>query len=168
MEPNTIAPPARNYYKLAALPFLLSHVLVLGALWSGVTWQAVICCFVLTVTGLLGVMAGYHRYFSHRTFRTSRVFQFVLAVLAQMTAQKGVLWWASHHRMHHKCSDQPGDSHSPIVDGFFYAHIGWILDDTDSFATPYRYAVAQSPAPPVCSPLQPHVFEGACVESITE
>jgi stearoyl-CoA desaturase (delta-9 desaturase) len=131
MEPNTVAPPARNYYKLAAIPFLLSHVLVLGALWSGVTWQAVICCFVLTVTGLLGVMAGYHRYFSHRTFKTSRVFQFVLAVLAQMTAQKGVLWWASHHRMHHKYSDQPGDSHSPIVDGFFYAHIGWILDDTE-------------------------------------
>ena len=131
MEPNTVAPPPRNYYKLAAIPFLLSHVLVLGALWSGVTWQAVICCFVLTVTGLLGVMAGYHRYFSHRTFKTSRVFQFVLALLAQMTAQKGVLWWASHHRMHHKHSDQPGDSHSPIVDGFFYAHIGWILDDTE-------------------------------------
>jgi stearoyl-CoA desaturase (delta-9 desaturase) len=131
MERDAAASPPRNYYKLAALPFVLSHVSVLGALRSGVTRQAVVCCFVLSVTGLLSVMTGYHRYFSHRTFKTSRAFQFLLAVLAQATSQKGVLWWASHHRTHHKHADQPGDSHSPIVDGFFYAHIGWILDDTE-------------------------------------
>ena len=73
------------------------------------------------------VTAGYHRYFSHRAFKTSRAFQFVLAVLAQSSAQKGVLWWASHHRRHHKTSDTAADVHSPARRGFWYSHLGWIL-----------------------------------------
>jgi stearoyl-CoA desaturase (delta-9 desaturase) len=81
------------------------------------------------------VTAGYHRYFSHRSFKTSRVMQFLFAFGAQTSAQKGVLWWASHHRVHHKLSDQPGDVHSAKLDGFFWSHVGWILskrwDKTD-------------------------------------
>ncbi len=81
------------------------------------------------------VTAGYHRYFSHRSFKTSRWFQFLLALGAQSSAQKGVLWWASQHRRHHKHSDTPQDVHSAHLRGFWYAHIGWILgpdcDDTD-------------------------------------
>jgi stearoyl-CoA desaturase (delta-9 desaturase) len=76
---------------------------------------------------MFGVTAGYHRYFSHRAFRTSRAFQLVLAVLAMTSVQKGVLWWASHHRLHHKESDQPGDVHSVVRDGFWWGHVGWIL-----------------------------------------
>jgi len=73
------------------------------------------------------VTAGFHRYFSHRTYRLPRVPQFLLAVLGQTAAQKGVLWWASHHRHHHKYSDRPEDIHSPMQSGFWWAHIGWIL-----------------------------------------
>jgi stearoyl-CoA desaturase (delta-9 desaturase) len=111
--------------------FVLSHLAVLGAFWSGVTWQALVLCFVLLFVRVWGVTAGYHRYFSHRTFKTSRVFQFFLAVLAQSSSQKGVLWWASHHRVHHKLSDQPGDVHSPVQNSFVYAHLGWIFDGTE-------------------------------------
>jgi len=114
------------------LPFVLSHLAVLGAFWSGVTWQAVVLCFVLLFVRVWGITAGYHRYFSHRTYKTSRAFQLVLAVLAQSSSQKGVLWWASHHRVHHKHSDQPGDVHSPVQDGFWYAHVGWIFADTEA------------------------------------
>jgi stearoyl-CoA desaturase (delta-9 desaturase) len=111
--------------------FVLSHLAVLGAFWSGVTSQALALCFVLLFVRVWGVTAGYHRYFSHRTYKTSRAFQFFLAVLAQSSSQKGVLWWASHHRVHHKLSDQPGDVHSPVQNSFVYAHLGWIFDGTE-------------------------------------
>ena len=85
---------------------------------------------------MFGVTAGYHRYFSHRAYKTSRPFQFFLAILAQSSAQKGALWWAAHHRRHHKHSDGAGDIHSPLRDGFWHAHVGWILS-SDSDATEY-------------------------------
>jgi len=75
------------------------------------------------------VTAGYHRYFSHRAFKTSRVFQFVIAFMAMSSAQKGVLWWAAHHRHHHRHSDQELDLHSPTLFGFFWSHVGWIMSD---------------------------------------
>jgi stearoyl-CoA desaturase (delta-9 desaturase) len=114
-----------------AVPFVLSHLAVLGAIWSGVTWQAAVLCVVLLFVRVWGITAGYHRYFSHRTYKTSRAFQLFLAVLAQSSSQKGVLWWAAHHRVHHKLSDQPGDVHSPIQENFWYAHVGWLFDDTE-------------------------------------
>src|SRR6185295_11072431 len=73
------------------------------------------------------VTAAYHRYFSHRAFKTSRPFQLVLALAAQSAAQKGVLWWAAHHRWHHKTSDTPRDVHSARQRGFWYSHVGWVL-----------------------------------------
>ena len=112
-----------------AIPFILCHLAVFGAIWTGIPWQAVVLCLVLYVVRMWGVTAGYHRYFSHRTFKTSRVFQFVLAFLAMSTAQKGVLWWGAHHRRHHKHSDQPGDVHSPVLGGFFHSHMGWLFYD---------------------------------------
>ena len=112
------------------VPFALCHVVILGAFYTGVTWQAWALCFGLLFVRMWGVTAGYHRYFSHRTYKTSRVFQFLLAFLAQTTAQKGVLWWASHHRNHHKHSDQVGDTHSPVLEGFWYSHMGWLFDNT--------------------------------------
>lgn len=113
-----------------AIPFILSHLAVFGAFWSGVTTKAVTLCIVLFFVRVWAITAGYHRYFSHRTYKTSRAMQFVLAFLAQTSSQKGVLWWASHHRVHHKHSDQPGDVHSPVLDGFIWAHLGWIFADT--------------------------------------
>jgi stearoyl-CoA desaturase (delta-9 desaturase) len=84
---------------------------------------------------MFAITAGYHRYFSHRTYKTSRAFQFVLAWVGCSSAQKGPLWWAAHHRTHHQESDGPADIHSPVRDGFWWSHVGWILsekyDDTD-------------------------------------
>jgi stearoyl-CoA desaturase (Delta-9 desaturase) len=77
---------------------------------------------------MLGITGGYHRYFAHRSFKTSRLFQFTLACLGCSSMQKGPLWWVSHHRLHHKHTDRVGDPHSPLVSSFWWAHIGWILD----------------------------------------
>jgi stearoyl-CoA desaturase (delta-9 desaturase) len=76
---------------------------------------------------MFAITAGFHRYFSHRSFRLARVPQFLFALLGQTAAQKGVLWWASNHRHHHKYSDRPEDIHSPVQNGFWWSHIGWIL-----------------------------------------
>jgi stearoyl-CoA desaturase (delta-9 desaturase) len=80
---------------------------------------------------MFGVTAGFHRYFSHRTYRLNRFWQFAMAFLAMTAAQKGVLWWAANHRHHHKYSDQPEDIHSPVQRGFWWSHIGWILVKSD-------------------------------------
>ncbi len=77
---------------------------------------------------MFAITGGYHRYFSHRSFKTSRAFQLVLAVLGTMSMQNGPLWWASWHRRHHKHSDTPLDPHSPALRGLWTAHLGWVLD----------------------------------------
>ena len=115
--------------------FLLLHLACFAAFWTGVTPRAVVLGVVLYLVRIFAIGAGYHRYFSHRAFRTGRVFQFVLAFLAQTSAQRGILWWASKHRRHHKYSDTELDVHSPVQRGFLYAHVGWIFvprnNDTD-------------------------------------
>jgi len=111
-----------------SIPFFAIHlVAILGVAWLGWSWKGFGLAVALYYVRMFGVTAGYHRYFSHRSFRTSRAFQFVLALLAMSSVQKGVLWWASHHRLHHKRSDQPGDVHSVKLDGFWWSHVGWIL-----------------------------------------
>ena len=107
--------------------FLLIHVGCLGAIWTGVTWDAVVLAVGLYVLRIFAIGAGYHRYFAHRAYRTNRVFQFVLGFLAQTSAQRGVLWWAARHRQHHRHSDTEADVHSPVQRGFLYAHVGWIF-----------------------------------------
>ena len=109
------------------LGFWLVHVTCLAALFTGVTWSALAVCLALFWLRMFGVTAGYHRYFSHRSFKTSRLFQFLLAVIGTLAVQKGVLWWSANHRNHHKYSDQEGDLHSPVQRGFWWAHVGWIL-----------------------------------------
>jgi stearoyl-CoA desaturase (Delta-9 desaturase) len=127
----TPAKPGVRYDWGGMVPFALCHVAVIGVLWTGVTWRAVAVCAVLYVVRLFAVTAGYHRYFAHRSFETSRPFAFFLAFLAETSAQKGALWWAAHHRTHHRCSDQPGDLHSPRQRGFWYAHVAWLFAGTD-------------------------------------
>ena len=120
----------KENYKLGALgPFFLIHLLPLGAFFTGVGLGEVIALISYYFFGMLCVVIGYHRYFSHRAFKTSRFLQFLLAFGAQMTAQKGVLWWASNHRHHHKHSDTLKDIHSPKHKGFWYSHLGWIISD---------------------------------------
>ncbi|MFA5963720.1 MAG: acyl-CoA desaturase [Sphingomonas sp.] len=111
----------------SAAPFVLVHLGCFAALWTGVTWPALALCIGLYWLRMFGVTAGYHRYFSHRAFATSRWFQFVLAFLAQSSAQRSVLWWAAKHRHHHLHSDTAEDVHSPLHRGFLYSHVGWIF-----------------------------------------
>jgi stearoyl-CoA desaturase (delta-9 desaturase) len=119
----------------SAIPFVLVHVACVAAFWTGISWTAVAIGVTLYWLRIFGIGAGYHRYFSHRAYSTSRVFQFVLAVLCQSTTQKSVLWWAAKHRHHHLHSDTELDVHSPRHKGFFYSHLGWIFsrrhDETD-------------------------------------
>lgn len=122
-------PPAKRAYEFFTfLPFITMHVVCFGLLWTGARPIDWVVCGVLYFVRVFGVMAGYHRYFAHRTFKTSRAFQFVLAVLAETTAQKGVLWWSAHHRDHHKFTDLPWDSHSPVQMGFWHSHMMWLAE----------------------------------------
>jgi len=112
----------------STIPFILVHLACLGAIWTGVHWQDVAICVGLYGLRIFAIGAAYHRYFSHRSYKTSRWFQFVLAFLAMTTTQKGVLWWAAKHRVHHRYSDTEHDVHSPRQKGFWYSHMGWIFD----------------------------------------
>ena len=103
------------------------HAGCLVAIWTGATSLEIALCLGLFWIRMFGITAGYHRYFAHKSFKTSRAFQFVLALLGAASVQKGPLWWAAGHRRHHRYSDQPGDLHSPR-EGFWRAHQGWIFD----------------------------------------
>ncbi|ASZ15003.1 acyl-CoA desaturase [Chitinophaga pendula] len=109
------------------IDFLGMHLIPFFAIFTGTTAFDWALCVFLYFARMFFVTGGYHRYFSHRTFKTSRFFQFILAGGAQSSVQKGVLWWAANHRIHHKHSDTPDDPHSANVYGFWYAHMGWIM-----------------------------------------
>ena len=116
------------------VPFVLIHLGCVGVLWTGWSPVAVAVAAALYVVRMFSVTAFYHRYFSHRSFRASRAWQFVFAVLGATAVQRGPLWWAAHHRRHHAHSDRPGDAHSSRQDGFLWSHIGWFLA-RENFAT---------------------------------
>ena len=111
----------------STIAFVLVHLVCIAAIWTGITWQSVALCAALYWLRIFFIGAGYHRYFSHRAYATSRAFQLLLAVGAQSTAQKSVLWWATQHRHHHLHSDTARDLHSPRQKGFLYSHVGWIF-----------------------------------------
>jgi stearoyl-CoA desaturase (delta-9 desaturase) len=116
------------YLNAMTIPYWGIHALAIaGIAVLGWSWTGLIVALVLYIPRMFFVTGAYHRYFAHRSYKTSRWFQFLLAIGAQTTSQKGVLWWASHHRLHHKESDQPGDLHSVKQSGFWWAHHGWIL-----------------------------------------
>jgi stearoyl-CoA desaturase (delta-9 desaturase) len=109
------------------LPFLSMHLGCLAAFYTGCDRRALVLCAGLYLVRMFGVTAGYHRYFAHRTYKTSRAFQFILALLGASAMQKGPLWWAAHHRDHHRHSDTPRDPHSPVLKTLWWAHVGWIF-----------------------------------------
>jgi len=112
---------------LASWAFVGMHLAAIATLFTGGSWVAVGTGLAFVAVRMFGITGAYHRYFSHRSYRTSRVFQFFLAWLGASAAQNGPLWWASHHRAHHRHSDTEDDVHSPGVRGFLWAHAGWIL-----------------------------------------
>ena len=114
---------------LSSIPFALIHLAALSVFFLPFRWYYPLVCLLAYEIRMLFVTAGYHRYFSHRSYKTSRWFQFVIAWMAMSSSQKGVLWWAGHHRHHHRFSDQEDDLHSPTLFGFWWSHVGWILSD---------------------------------------
>lgn len=109
------------------LPFILMHLGCLLVFFVGVTPMALMIAFICLVVRMFGLTAGYHRYFSHRSYETSRFFQFVLAFLGACAFQKDPIWWAAHHRQHHRFADTEKDVHSPIVNSFWWSHMGWVM-----------------------------------------
>jgi stearoyl-CoA desaturase (delta-9 desaturase) len=109
-----------------AMPFFLLHAACLLVFVVGWSWFAVGAAVALYFARMFAVTGFYHRYFSHKAFSTSRPFQFVMAVSAMTSMQRGPLWWAAHHRRHHVHSDRPDDVHSPIAQGFWWSHLFWM------------------------------------------
>jgi stearoyl-CoA desaturase (Delta-9 desaturase) len=127
LEPSIDRDSSTDIVYPSTIPFIIVHLTCFAAIWTGVTAEAVAIGVGLYWLRIFAIGAGYHRYFSHRAYETSRGFQFVLAVLAQSTSQKSVLWWAANHRDHHLHSDTELDVHSPRHTGFIYSHVGWIF-----------------------------------------
>jgi len=119
---------------LRVVPFVGLHLGCFGVLWTGVSAELATLAAGLFAARMFAITAFYHRYFSHRAFRASRAVQFAFAVLGASAAQRGPLWWASHHRHHHAHSDRPEDEHSALRHGFAWSHAGWFLSQ-GSFAT---------------------------------
>lgn len=116
-----------NRLLMASSPLVFMHIAAFGAFFTGFSWVAVVALLITYIARVFALTAGFHRYFSHRSFKTSRVFQFVLAWVGTSSAQLGPMWWAANHRHHHQHSDKEEDIHSPVVKDAFWAHIGWIL-----------------------------------------
>jgi len=130
----------KNYDLGAMLPFIAIHTSVLLVLTVPFTWQMIAWCAGSYFLRMFGVTGGYHRYFSHRSYKLNRFWQFWMAFLAQTSCQKGALWWAAHHRDHHLYSDRKEDLHSPVHEGFWWSHLGWILSDEYDHYDPKRIA----------------------------
>jgi stearoyl-CoA desaturase (delta-9 desaturase) len=118
----------QDYVRFTSVALIAVHVAaVAGVVACGLSAAGVALAVGTYFVRMFVVTAAYHRYFAHRSFKTSRWFQFLLALGAQSAAQRGVLWWASHHRWHHKHSDTADDVHSAARRGFWYAHVGWVI-----------------------------------------
>jgi stearoyl-CoA desaturase (delta-9 desaturase) len=112
---------------LRVLPFIGMHAMCLGVIWVGFSWFAFWTVVVLYAVRMFAITGFYHRYFSHKAFKTSRAAQFVFALIGAMSVQRGPLWWAAHHRHHHRHADTEHDPHSPVRRSFLWSHMGWFL-----------------------------------------
>ena len=131
--PNlTSVPAAGGISWLATVPFVALHLMTLAVIWVGWSPAALLVCLALYWMRMFAITGFYHRYLAHRTYKTSRWFQFLFAVVGNSSTQKGPLWWAAHHRHHHQYSDDEQDVHSPTKRGFLYSHVGWIFDRANS------------------------------------
>lgn len=110
---------------LRVIPFIALHLVALVGVWFvGFSWFAFWTAVALYALRMLAITGFYHRYFSHKTFKTSRPLQFLFALIGAASVQRGPLWWAAHHRNHHRHSDTALDVHSPVTQSFFVSHMG--------------------------------------------
>jgi stearoyl-CoA desaturase (Delta-9 desaturase) len=128
----TFQRPQRRFNLGVLSLYLGVHLTCLAVFATGITWVGIRICLIAFVVRSFALGAGYHRYFAHRSFRTSRAMQFFLGLLGTLALEGGPLWWADTHRRHHRHADTPEDIHSPSYQGFLYAHSGWFLDKANS------------------------------------
>jgi len=134
-DAHTVAAPVEGAHPDAAdridwariAPFVAVHATCLGVIWVGWSPVAVLVAVLAYLVRMFAITGFYHRYFSHRAFKTSRVGQFIFGLLGAAAVQRGPLWWAAHHRHHHAHSDRPEDPHSPVHHGFIRSHMVWFL-----------------------------------------
>ena len=130
--PAPTHPPRKGLWRVLRNAEGVSYVVLVTAALGAIPfieispWAFAVAAGVVYFAGL-SVTIGYHRYFAHRAFDTSRAFQFLLALVGCLALQKGPLWWVATHRAHHRHSDRADDPHSPVVRGFWYAHLGWMF-----------------------------------------
>jgi len=122
---------------LRAAPFVAMHLACLAVFWVGVSRLAIELAVGLYVLRMFALTGFYHRYFAHRTFKTSRAVQFLFACIGASCVQRGPLWWAAHHRNHHMTADTAADPHSPNVHGILWSHMGWFLT-SNGFRTHWK------------------------------
>ncbi len=118
---------SRDIDWMRIIPFIALHLGCLAVIWVGVSVFAVGVAVALYLLRMFAITAFYHRFFAHKSFKTSRVVQLIFAVIGASATQRGPLWWAAHHRKHHRFADQLNDPHSP-KQGFWWSHIGWFLN----------------------------------------
>lgn len=111
------------------VPYILIHLCALLVFFTPFAWPCIVVLGISYAARMFAITAFYHRYFSHRTFKTSRIVQFLGAFVACASGQRGPLWWAAHHRMHHRHSDTDKDSHSPHHKNFLWSHTLWFMTD---------------------------------------
>jgi stearoyl-CoA desaturase (delta-9 desaturase) len=128
VRPRAPKPPDERINRTSSIPFLALHLVPLLAIFTGVTRTDLIVCAALYLGRMFFITAGYHRYFAHRSYKMARVPQFLMAFGGTTAAQKGPLWWAGHHRDHHRYADTDRDIHSPSK-GFWWSHVGWFLSN---------------------------------------
>ncbi len=115
-------------------PFIALHLACLAPLWIGINVIELAVAAASYAVRIFAISVFYHRCFSHRAFRTHRAIQFVFAVLGAAATQRGPLWWAAHHRLHHAHADTDADPHSSPR-GFWWSHMLWFLCH-ENFRTP--------------------------------
>ncbi|WP_081759204.1 acyl-CoA desaturase [Thioalkalivibrio sp. HK1] len=123
---------------LRASFFVALHLVCLLVVVVGVSKAALVLCAILYFLRMFFITGFYHRYFSHRAFRAGRWMTWTMAALGCTAGQRGPLWWAGHHRIHHRFSDTPDDPHSPRHRGRWFSHCLWFLSPR-SFAVPTEH-----------------------------
>lgn len=125
-------------YGAILIPTLVTGVAIALLPFASLHWTAILSCLSLYIFTTLGITVGYHRFFSHASFKTYPLIQVMLVIFGSMAAQGHMMHWVCNHRRHHQYTDQSGDPHSPHItikgktlrpfNGFFYAHMGWLLE----------------------------------------
>ncbi|MGK7872423.1 MAG: acyl-CoA desaturase [Xenococcaceae cyanobacterium] len=136
-----------HFWWYNCIPFVGTIIAIISLWWlpiGPIEIGLIVGLWALTMTG---VSVGFHRYYTHRSFKTNQVMRVIFAILGSIAGQGPLISWVAVHRRHHECSDEPGDPHSPnlhgkgvlkTIQGLWHSHVGWLLDH--DYPNPAYYA----------------------------